>query len=150
MTDPRARWEELRRQVEYHARRYYVDDDPEIGDDEYDALFRELQALEEQHPELRTPDSPTQRIGGEPVSALEKVRHDVPMLSLANVRGPEELRGWIQRMRGHLLREGIEDLLVHREAITNGFGQFFPDLIAFAGERRAELAAEDNPVTSSP
>jgi DNA ligase (NAD+) len=107
--DARRRYDELRAQVEYHARRYYVDDDPEIGDDEYDALFRELQALEEQHPELRTPDSPTQSIGGEPVSALVKVRHDVPMLSLANVRGPEELRAWVQRMRSHLAREGIED-----------------------------------------
>src|SRR3712207_5566982 len=99
---------ELREQVPSPARRYYVDDDPEIGDDEYDALFRELQALEEQHPELRTSDSPTQSIGGEPVSALEKVRHDVPMLSLANVRGPDELRAWVQRMRTHLAREGIE------------------------------------------
>ena len=107
--DAKRRWEELRDQVEHHARRYYVDDDPEIGDDEYDALFRELQQLEEEHPELRTPDSPTQSVGGEPVSSLEKVRHDVPMLSLANVRGPEELRAWIQRMRTHLGREGIED-----------------------------------------
>ena len=106
--DARARWTQLRDQVEHHSRRYYVDDDPEIADDEYDALFRELQALEEAHPELRTPDSPTQRVGGEPVGSLEKVPHDVPMLSLANVRGPEELRAWVQRMRAHLAREGIE------------------------------------------
>ncbi len=100
---------ELREQLTYHARRYYVLDDPEIGDDEYDALFRELQQIEEEHPELRSPDSPTQRVGAEPVSELTKVRHDLPMLSLANVRGPEELRAWVQRMRTHLAREGIED-----------------------------------------
>ncbi len=105
----RRRVDELREQVEYHARRYYVLDDPEIGDDDYDALFRELQELEERHPELATPDSPTKRVGSEPVSQLEKVRHELPMLSLANARSAEELRAWVQRMRGHLSREGIED-----------------------------------------
>ncbi len=107
--DVRRRVEELREQVEYHARRYYVLDDPEIGDDEYDALFRELQELEERHPELASPDSPTKRVGSEPVSQLTKVRHELPMLSLANARSAEELRAWIARMRGHLAREGIED-----------------------------------------
>ena len=104
----RQRVEELREQVEYHARRYYVLDDPEIGDDEYDALFRELQRLEEEHPELASPDSPTKRVGSEPVSELRKVRHELPMLSLANVRSGEELLAWVQRMRTHLAREGIE------------------------------------------
>ena len=107
--DVRRRVEELREQVEYHARRYYVLDDPEIGDDEYDALFRELQDLEERHPELQTPDSPTKRVGSEPVSQLTKVRHEQPMLSLANARSAEELRAWVLRMRTHLAREGIED-----------------------------------------
>jgi DNA ligase (NAD+) len=107
--DVRRRIEDLRAQVRYHAERYYRDDDPEIGDDEYDALYRELQRLEEEHPELVTPDSPTQRVGAEPVSELKKVRHELPMLSLANVRSPEELEAWVQRMRAHLAREGIED-----------------------------------------
>jgi len=100
---------ELRAQLEHHARRYYVLDDPEIGDDEYDALLDELRALEAAHPELVTPDSPTQRVGGEPVSELQKVTHEVPMLSLANARSEEELRAWVMRMRNHLAREGIED-----------------------------------------
>jgi DNA ligase (NAD+) len=100
---------ELRRQLEYHGHRYYVLDDPEIGDDAYDALLDELRALEAEHPELLTPDSPTQRVGGTPISKLEKVRHLQPMFSLANVRSAEELRGWIGRMRSHLAREGIED-----------------------------------------
>ncbi|MEA2191968.1 MAG: ligase, partial [Solirubrobacteraceae bacterium] len=66
-------------------------------------------AIEAAHPELVTPDSPTQRIGGEPVSSLPKVRHEIPMLSLANARTEEELRAWVARMRTHLAREGIED-----------------------------------------
>ncbi len=100
---------ELRRQLRYHGHRYYVLDDPEIGDDAYDALLDELRRIETDHPELLTPDSPTQRVGGEPVSDLTKVTHPQPMLSLANVRSADELRAWIQRMRNHLAREGIED-----------------------------------------
>ncbi len=100
---------ELRRLLEHHNYRYYVLDDPEVGDDEYDALIDELRALEREHPELVTPDSPTQRTGAEPVSELIKVTHLQPMLSLGNVRSAEELRAWIQRMRNFLAREGIED-----------------------------------------
>jgi DNA ligase (NAD+) len=100
---------ELREQLTEHGYRYYVLDDPIIGDAEYDALLDELRAIEAEHPELVTPDSPTQRVGGEPVSALTKVTHRQPMLSLANARSEEELRAWIERMRNHLAREGIED-----------------------------------------
>ncbi|HEX4806283.1 MAG TPA: NAD-dependent DNA ligase LigA [Conexibacter sp.] len=107
--DPGARAAELRGELAYHGHRYYVLDDPVIGDDRYDALLDELRAIEAAHPELVTPDSPTQRVGGEPVSHLEKVTHLQPMLSLANARSDEELQGWIERMRGHLAREGIED-----------------------------------------
>jgi DNA ligase (NAD+) len=105
---PESRAAELRRLLEHHGYRYYVLDDPEIGDDAYDALLDELRAIETAHPELVTPDSPTQRVGGEPVSDLVKVRHPQPMLSLANARSAEELRAWIQRMGNHLAREGIE------------------------------------------
>jgi DNA ligase (NAD+) len=105
--EPRAA--ELRAELEHHGYRYYVLDDPEINDDAYDALLDELRGIEAAHPELVTPDSPTQRVGGEPVSDLVKVHHPVPMLSLANVRSAEELTGWIQRMRNHLARESIED-----------------------------------------
>jgi DNA ligase (NAD+) len=100
---------ELRKQLQRHNHRYYVLDDPEVGDDVYDALLDELRALEAKHPELVRPDSPTQRVGAEPVSRLEKVRHLEPLYSLANARSEEELRAWITRMRGHLAREGIED-----------------------------------------
>jgi len=97
--DVRGRVEDLREQVRYHNRRYHVDDAPEISDAEYDALYRELEALEGEHPELITPDSPTQRVGGEPVEGFEEVRHSVPMLSLANARKVEDLREWDARVR---------------------------------------------------
>ncbi|MEJ7797879.1 MAG: NAD-dependent DNA ligase LigA [Solirubrobacteraceae bacterium] len=105
----RRRAEQLRAQLHEHGHRYYVLDDPSIDDDAYDALLDELRALEAANPDLVTADSPTQRVGGEPVSALPKVEHEIPMLSLANARTEEELRAWVTRMRAHLAREGIED-----------------------------------------
>jgi DNA ligase (NAD+) len=84
-------------------------DDPEIGDEQYDKLLDELRELERSHPELASADSPTQRVGGEPVSRLQKVEHLEPMLSLGNVRSEAELRAWVARMRNHLAREGISD-----------------------------------------
>ncbi len=98
---------ELRGEIERHAYRYYVLDDPEIGDDRYDALYAELRKLEEEHPELITPESPTQRVAPQPVGHLEKVAHLEPMLSLDNVRSEQEMRAWVERMRNHLAREGI-------------------------------------------
>ncbi len=104
-----ARAAALREEIARHNAAYYERDDPTIGDDEYDALQRELRELEEQHPELRTEDSPTQTVGGRPAGHLAKVDHPLPMLSLANARNAEELRAWVSRMRNHLAREGIED-----------------------------------------
>jgi DNA ligase (NAD+) len=83
---PEERAAELRRELEHHNHRYYVLDDPEISDAEYDALLNELRDLEAEHPELRTPDSPTQRVGAEPLDKFPEVRHLQPMLSLANAR----------------------------------------------------------------
>ena len=91
----RAAW--LREQIERANHAYYVLDAPEISDAEYDRLFRELQALEASHPELRTPDSPTQRVGAPVASALAKVTHRRPMLSLANAFTAEELAAWEER-----------------------------------------------------
>jgi DNA ligase (NAD+) len=95
----RARIEELREQVRYHNRRYYVEDEPEISDAEYDALYNELVALEAEHPELVTEDSPTQKVGGDPLEGFEEVRHAVPMLSLANARKLDDLHEWDARVR---------------------------------------------------
>jgi DNA ligase (NAD+) len=93
---------ELRREIAHHDHRYYVLDDPEVGDDVYDALLDELRQLEEQHPELRTPDSPTQRVGGRPLERFEQVRHAEPMRSLSNARGPDEFRAWETRLHNRL------------------------------------------------
>jgi len=106
---PARRAERLRRELAHHNHRYYVLDDPEISDSDYDARLDELRALEAEHPDLVTPDSPTQRVGAEPIDRLRKVEHLLPMLSLANARSEEELRAWIARMRSHLEREGIAD-----------------------------------------
>ncbi len=105
--DAEARAEEIRSELQVHNHRYYVLDDPTIGDDEYDALLDELRALEAEHPELVTPDSPTQRVGAPPLDRFERVEHTEPMLSLANARSEEELRAWEKRIRNHLKRLDI-------------------------------------------
>ena len=104
---PERRAEELRRELAAHNRRYYVLDDPVIGDDEYDALLDELRAIEAEHPELLTPDSPTQRVGAPPLERFAQVEHAEQMLSLANARNEEELRAWETRVRNHLKRLDI-------------------------------------------
>jgi DNA ligase (NAD+) len=102
-----ARAAELRRQLELASYEYHVLDRPTISDAEYDRLFRELLTLEERHPTLRTADSPTQRVGAEPVSLLAKHSHLVPMLSLANAFDDAELEAWQER----LLRIAGDDVL---------------------------------------
>ena len=97
MKAPAARAAELRRILERANHAYYVQAKPEISDAEYDRLFRELQALETTHPELRSPDSPTHRVGAEPATGFRKHRHLVPMLSLANAFSDTELQEWEDR-----------------------------------------------------
>ena len=104
---PAQRAEELRRELAEHNRRYYVLDDPTIDDDAYDALLDELRAIEAENPELRTPDSPTQRVGAPPLERFEQVEHAEQMLSLANARNEDELRAWETRIRNHLKRLDI-------------------------------------------
>ncbi|HEX9016788.1 MAG TPA: NAD-dependent DNA ligase LigA, partial [Chloroflexota bacterium] len=106
-----ARVEELRQQIGYHNFRYYVHDDPEISDGEYDRLMEELRALEAKYPELSSPDSPTQRVGGGPLASFGIVRHQVPMLSLANVFSQEALLRWYQRVEALAGRTNL-DLVV--------------------------------------
>jgi len=101
---PAARAAELREEIGRHARLYYVEDRPELADAEYDALVRELTSLEEAHPEIVTPDSPTQRVGGTPVGELPNVRHEIPLLSLENAYTPEELKAWADRVVDRLGR----------------------------------------------
>ena len=99
MADALERVRELRELIRYHNHRYYVLDDPEIADAEYDALMRELIALEEAHPELADPNSPSRRVGGEVATSFEPIVHEIPMLSLDNVFSEELLRAFDARVR---------------------------------------------------
>ena len=92
----------LRETIERHNRLYYLEDAPQITDAEYDALFRELHALEAEHPELRTPDSPTQRVGAPPLAEFGEVRHRTPMLSISNAFDEENVRAFDKRVRENL------------------------------------------------
>ena len=98
----RSRAEALRRDIEYHSHRYYDLDDPEISDAEFDALMRELREVEEAHPEVVTPDSPTRRVGGTVSTTFAEIRHRVPMMSLDNAFSFEELVAWGKRMERYI------------------------------------------------
>jgi len=127
---PKQEAEKLRRDLERHNRLYYIDAKPEISDYDFDQMLRRLQELEEQHPELRDPNSPTQRVGGAPITDFPTVIHDPPMLSIENAYTVDELREWDARVKRGLGREEIEyeaelkidgvsiDLLYERGALT--------------------------------
>ena len=115
--DVEARVRDLREQINYHNYRYYVLDDPEIPDSEYDRLLRELQELEAAHPELVTPDSPTQRVGAEPLKEFAEVRHKIPMLSLGNAFSDGELADFDERVRKLL---GVEQVAYSAEPKLDG------------------------------
>ncbi|MFQ6005157.1 MAG: NAD-dependent DNA ligase LigA, partial [Woeseia sp.] len=112
MTAPaatRKKVESLRSQIRRHNYLYHVMDDPEIPDAEYDRLVRELTALEEAYPVLVTPDSPTQRVGAEPITAFGTIQHKVPMLSLDNAFSEDELRDFHRRVSERLdVAEGAD------------------------------------------
>ncbi len=94
------RIEELRTEIRRHEHLYYVMDTPSISDQAFDKLMNELKRLEAERPDLVTPDSPTQRVGGKPAEGFKKVRHSRPMLSLDNAYSEEELRDWVRRVMG--------------------------------------------------
>ncbi len=97
--------EELRAEIRRHAHLYYVDDRPEISDDAYDRLYRRLEAVERAHPDLVTPDSPTRRVGAEPLDRFETASHTAPMLSLDSTQDPDEIRRFDERVRKALGEE---------------------------------------------
>ncbi len=122
----RARIEELRRQIEYHNYKYYVEAAPEISDLEFDRLMQELGELERRHPELITPDSPTQRVGERPLPGFQQVRHRVPMLSIDNTYNEADVREfdrricrWLGRAKPHYMVEhkvdGVSVTLIYKE-----------------------------------
>jgi len=96
--EAKLRVEELRERINYHSYRYHVLDEPEVADAEYDTLVRDLSTLEEQFPELITPDSPTQRVGSTPLDLFAPVHHRARMLSLDNAFSREELEAWAARV----------------------------------------------------
>ncbi len=105
-----TRVEQLRQELNVHNHRYYVLDDPVVSDAEYDQLMQELRGLEEQHPELLTADSPTQRVGATPAEGFTQVQHRLPMLSLANAFDLDVLGAWHRRVQG--LLDGAEFSMV--------------------------------------
>jgi DNA ligase (NAD+) len=136
--------EALREKIRHHEYRYYVLDDPEISDADFDALMNELKRIEAEHPELITPDSPTQRVGGKPREGFVKAKHSSPMLSLDNAYSEEELRDWEQRVHElsgrtdleyicELKLDGMSLALVYRDGrlergITRGDGNVGEDV----------------------
>ncbi len=117
VNDVNAELERLRDEIRRHDYLYYVKGEPAISDFEYDRLYRRLVALEEKHPELVTPDSPTQRVGGAPAEGFAEVRHEPPMLSLDNVYSEDEVREWDGRVRKGL---GADDVAHMCEAKIDG------------------------------
>ena len=105
--DIRGELEALRREVAYHARKYYVDDAPEISDYDYDMLYRRLEELEAAHPEFFDPESPTQRVGGAPLERFEKVTHRVPLNSLTDVFSFDELEEYLRSAEAQLREANI-------------------------------------------
>ncbi len=138
------RIEVLRKQLRHHEHLYYVLDQPEISDSEYDGLLRELRKLEDAHPEYRTPDSPTQRVGGAPREGFTKVTHSAPMLSLDNALNEAELREFDGRVRNllkgqafkyvaELKLDGLSMAALYaeglfRQAVTRGDGRVGEDV----------------------
>src|SRR5690348_3835608 len=107
MGTPAARAAELRKVIDHHNHKYYVEAAPEIPDREFDRLLEELTAIEAAHPELAVPDSPTRRVGGKPVDELTAVRHRVPMYSIENSYDPNMLHEWDRSVRKTLGGEAI-------------------------------------------
>src|SRR3954466_13600954 len=136
--------ESLREQIRRHEYLYYVVDNPELSDADFDLLMRELKGLEAQHPELVTPDSPTQRVGGKPREGFLKVEHSSPMLSLDNAYNEQELRDWERRVHElsgqkeveyvcELKLDGLSMALRYRDgqyqgAVTRGDGSVGEDV----------------------
>ena len=150
-----SRLKELRDLINYHNYRYYVLDAPEISDADFDGLMRELIRLEGEHPELITPDSPTQRVGGQPSSEFAPVRHRIPMLSLANAYSFEELSAFDARVRRALGGSRIEyvaELKIDGLAISLSYenGRFIQGSTRGDGEVGEDITANLRTIRSIP
>ena len=138
---------ELRREIEEHSFQYYILDDPVISDAEYDLMFRELLELEASHPQLVTPDSPTQRVGIEAGEKFQKVEHRAPMLSLANAFSARELVGFyrrISRMLGETAIDFVTELKIDGVAVSLTYRQGLLVRGATRGDGRVGESITDN------
>ncbi len=158
--DEARRIEELRAQIRRHEHLYYVMDAPEISDQGFDKLMNELKRLEAEHPELVTPDSPTQRVGGKPAEGFRKVRHSRPMLSLDNAYSEEELRDWVRRVMGlagnlpveftaELKLDGLS-IALHYEPAEDGGSRFAYGLTRGDGQTGEDVSSNIRTIRSVP
>ncbi len=134
----RRRIDRLLQEIARHDRLYHQEDRPEISDAEYDALFRELQALEAGHPDLRRPDSPSQRVGAPPAEGFAEVRHRVPMLSLENAMDADELRAFDERVRRALGEEGAIEYVGEPKVDGAGVELVYEDGVLAVGATRGD------------
>src|SRR5579871_5093271 len=152
--------EELRKTIRHHEHLYHVMDAPELSDAEFDKLVNELKWLEAQHPELITPDSPTQRVGGKPAEGFQKVRHSRPMLSLDNAYSEEELRDWVRRVHGlagnlpdgftsELKLDGLS-IALHYELAEDGGARFAYGLTRGDGQIGEDVTSNIRTIRSVP
>src|SRR5580658_1097894 len=158
--DPAQRAEHLRAELRRHEHLYYVLDAPTISDAEYDALMNELKRIEAAHPELITPDSPTQRVGGKPAEGFVKVRHSRPMLSLDNAYSAEELADWDRRVRelagllpveymAELKMDGLS-VALHYEAAENGGARLARAITRGDGQTGEDVTSNIRTIRSVP
>jgi DNA ligase (NAD+) len=138
-----ARVAELRDLIRLHDRKYYVENAPEITDGEYDALMSELEALEGEHPDLVTADSPTQRVAGEPTEGFETVEHAIPMLSLDNTYSPEELIAFDERVRKRLDGESVAYVVEQKLDGVSVSVRYVDGLLAVAATRGDGTTGDD-------
>ena len=147
MTSAAKRMDQLRRDIERHNRLYYVEAVPEITDREYDRLYAELADLEKEFPDLVAPDSPTQRVGGEPLKGFEKVRHRVPMLSLDNTYDRDEIRDFDARIR-RLLGEQHFSYVIEPKVDGVAVSLLYEDGVLVTGSTRGDGRTGDNVTTN--
>jgi len=136
----RERVQQLQSELREHAYRYYVLDEPTISDAEYDRLFRELQELEARRPDLRTPDSPTQRVGATPLDAFRPAPHRFPMLSLQNAFSLDELRDFDERVKRNLglEPEAVVEYIVEYKIDGLGISLTYTDGVLERGATRGD------------
>ncbi len=144
MTPPEQRVKALHDLLHYHNHRYYVLDDPELPDSEYDKLFRELQQLESEHEHLLTQDSPTQRVGAQPLSSFTQVEHDLPMLSLGNVFSEEELSTFDQRLHDRIDYRGDFEFCVEPKLDGLAVSLLYEEGVFIRGATRGDGLTGEN------